>query len=66
MLAIFLRFLLPFLLKELVASGAMSNLEASAITDIKDFVIWVRGLRTYPEYPERDADKTHNFNRQTS
>lgn len=46
-----LKFLLPILLKELVASGAMTKLEAAGIQTLEDFYVWVKGLKVYREYP---------------
>ena len=51
-----LKYVLPFLLQELVKSGVISALEASTITDVEGFVEWAKSLKTYQEYPvQRDG-----------
>lgn len=65
-LPLVIKFVLPFLLQELVKSGAMSELEASAIKGIGDLVAWAKNLKIEATFPKRDDDPTHNFNRQPS
>lgn len=59
-----LKFLLPILLKDFVASGVMTQVESDAITSIKDLVIWIRGLRTYSspsDFPSQNQKGQPNF-----
>lgn len=66
MLALAIRFLLPILLRELVASGVMSKAESITIKGISDLVLWIKDLQVVRTYPENGKDETHNFNRQPS
>ena len=50
-----IKFVLPFLLQELVKSGVLSELEAGAITNIGDLVKWIGSLKTYQQYPDQKS-----------
>jgi hypothetical protein len=50
-----LKLLLPILVKYLIDSGAMSEIEGAAIQNLGDLIVWVKGLKTYPEFPPQDS-----------
>lgn len=51
------KYLLPFLLNELVKQKVLTQLEADSINTVGDFVVWVQSLKTYQEYPsQKDGD----------
>lgn len=50
-----IKLLLPVLIKFLIDSGVMSKIEGDAISDLGDFVMWAKSLRTYQEYPSEDS-----------
>ena len=52
LVTILLKFVLPLVLQELVKSKLMSEAEAAGIKTLDDFIVWVRALKTYPEYPQ--------------
>lgn len=47
LLEMFEKEILPFVLKELVQSGVMNQLTASAITSYEQFLSFMKGIKTY-------------------
>lgn len=65
-----IKFVLPLILNYLVKKGALTVLEAEGIEDLGQLAVFIKGLRTYQEYPsikdgdfERMPPATTNLNR---
>lgn len=59
MTAFLIKFVLPFIIQELVKSGAMSKWDATMVKDLASFVTWIKSLKTYsaPEDFPKQRDR---------
>lgn len=60
---LFIKFILPLLLQEVIKLGLMNDLQAAAIKTFEDFKLWMSTLRTYStptDFPNAPPDPTPN------